>query len=420
MKVGIIGAGIAGIASSIRMAARGYEVDVYEANDYPGGKLSQFQVGDYRFDAGPSLFTMPSYVEELFRLAKRDIKDYFEYERLEVVCEYFWEDQTRITAFAEQAAFAQEVEEKLDIPAQKVLDLLTDSAYKYEVTGKIFLEKSLHQLSTWLNPSTVKAMLKIPTLDLFNTMNKVNEKRLQHPKLVQLFNRYATYNGSNPYKTPGLLNIIPHFEYGFGAYFPKGGMYAITNSLFRLAEDLGVRFHFGQKVEEIVVKYKKASALKVNGTLLHFDRTISNMDVFHAYRKLLPNETHPHRILKQPKSTSALIFYWGIQKSFPELDVHNILFSEDYETEFAKMEAGEIYHDPTVYINITSKKNPVDAPKNCENWFTMINVPCNSGQNWEDLIQNAKQNMLAKIERTLGVDVAPLIACEALLDPRTI
>ncbi|MEM9889161.1 MAG: 1-hydroxycarotenoid 3,4-desaturase CrtD [Bacteroidota bacterium] len=420
MKVGIIGAGIAGIASAVRMASRGYEVEVFEANNYPGGKLSQFQIGAYRFDAGPSLFTMPSYVEDLFRVAQRDIKDYFSYERLAVVCEYFWEDQTRLTAFAEQNQFAAEVEEKLDIPADKVLNLLSDSAHKYEVTGKIFLEKSLHRLDTWLNLSTVKAMLKIPTLDLFSTMNRVNEKQLQHPKLVQLFNRYATYNGSNPYKTPGLLNIIPHFEYGFGAFFPKGGMFAITNSLFQLAKDLGVRFHFGQKVEEIIVEHKTAKALQVAGEKKTFDRIISNMDVFHAYRKLLPDEQHPHRILRQPKSSSALIFYWGVERSFPELDVHNILFSEDYETEFTKMEAGDIHDDPTVYINITSKKNPADAPENCENWFTMINVPCNSGQDWGQLVKTAKKNILAKIKRTLGVELSPLIACEDLLDPRSI
>lgn len=420
MKISIIGAGIAGLASAIRMASRGYEVEVFEANAYPGGKLSEFRVGDYRFDAGPSLFTMPQYVEELFEVAGKQVENYFQYERLERVCEYFWEDQTRLTAFADQEAFAQEVEQKLGVPAQKVRDALADSHHKYEVTGKIFLEKSLHKKQTWLDTSVMKAMLKIPTLDLFTTMNELNEKQFGHPKLVQLFNRYATYNGSNPYKTPGLLNIIPHFEYGFGAYLPKGGMHAITLALFQLAKDIGVRFHFEQKVEEILVEGKKVKGIRVNKEKRFCDRVICNMDIFHAYRKLLPNVRHPKRILSQPKSTSALIFYWGIEKSFPELDVHNILFSENYEQEFAMMEAGSIIDDPTVYINVTCKKNPQDAPEGCENWFTMINVPHNDGQNWDELIATARKNIQQKIKRCLQVDIADLIAEETILDPRSI
>lgn len=420
MKIGIIGAGIAGLASAVRMASKGHEVSVFEANSYPGGKLSAFQLGKYRFDAGPSLFTMPQYVEDLFRVANRPITDYFEYEKLDTVCEYFWEDQTRLTAFADQAQFAQEVEGKLGVASNKIHESLADSQYKYEVTGRIFLEKSLHRWSTWLKRSTMKAMLKIPSLDLFTSMNRVNEKQLRHPKLVQLFNRYATYNGSNPYKTPGLLSIIPHFEYGIGAFFPKGGMHSITNSIFRLAKDLGVQFHFNSKVEEVIVKNGKSNALKIDNQVNSFDRIICNMDVFHAYRQLLPKEKHPKRILNQTKSTSALIFYWGIKKEFPELDVHNILFSEDYQKEFAEMEAGRIFDDPTVYINITSKRNPSDAPEGCENWFTMINVPHNSGQNWDELITKARQHIILKIQRTLGVDIEVLIEQENLLEPRTI
>ncbi|MEM8526249.1 MAG: 1-hydroxycarotenoid 3,4-desaturase CrtD [Bacteroidota bacterium] len=420
MKIGIIGAGIAGLASAVRMASKGHEVSVFEANSYPGGKLSQFQLGKYRFDAGPSLFTMPQYVEDLFRVANRPIMDYFEYEKLDTVCEYFWEDQTRLTAFADQNLFAREVERKLGIASDKINESLADSRYKYEVTGRIFLEKSLHRWDTWLKASTLKAMLKIPSLDLFTSMNRVNEKQLQHPKLVQLFNRYATYNGSNPYKTPGLLSIIPHFEYGIGAFFPKGGMHSITNSIFQLAKDLGVQFHFDSKVEEIVVKNGKANALNIDNQTHIFDRIICNMDVFHAYRQLLPKEKHPKRILQQTKSTSALIFYWGIKKEFPELDVHNILFSEDYQKEFTEMEAGRIFGDPTVYINITSKRNASDAPEGCENWFTMINVPHNSGQNWDELITKSRRNICSKIQRTLGVDIEPLIEQENLLEPRTI
>ncbi len=420
MQIGIIGAGIAGLAAAVRMAARGYEVEVFEANSHPGGKLSQIQLGSYRFDVGPSLFTMPHYVDELFEVAGRDPHSHFRYERLPVVCRYFWEDGTRLHAHADAADFAREVQEKLQTPAGEVRALLADSAFKYRTTGWIFLEKSLHRLDTWLNRDVARAMLKIPSLDLFNTMNQVHERSLSHPKLVQLFNRFATYNGSNPYKAPGLLSIIPHFEHQIGAFYPQDGMYAITRSLHQLGESLGVRFHFGRPVERIVVEGRRAAGLLVDGQRRPYDRIISNADIFFTYRRLLPDQPHPERTLRQEKSTSALIFYWGIREAFPELDLHNIFFSDDYRAEFGHLARGAVFHDPTVYVNITSKCTPADAPPGGENWFTMINVPYDSGQDWDAVIAAARGQVLAKLSRILGRDVSALIECEEILDPRRI
>jgi len=420
MKVGIIGAGIAGLASAVRMACREYEVHVFEANEYPGGKLTEFVEGDYRFDAGPSLFTMPSYVEALFHLADKETKDYFEYERLPIVCNYFWEDGTRLSASANQEQFAKDVNTLFGISLDRIKKVFSESERKYLLTGKTFLENSLHKTNTWLTKDVAKAMLHIPSLDLFQSMNRVNEKLLGHPKLVQLFNRYATYNGSNPYKAPGLLNIIPHFEYKIGAYFPKGGMISITQSIFKLAKDLGVQFHFNQKVDKIAVENKKAIGLKTRNKVLSFDQIICNMDIFFAYQQLLTDQKQPKKILSQQKSTSALIFYWGIEKSFPELDLHNILFSDDYKKEFEHLEMGRIYHDPTIYINISNKFNEQDSPANCENWFTMINVPYDNGQDWDQLIEKSRVAIIKKINRILKIDLESLIACEKILDPRGI
>ena len=402
------------------MAAHGYEVDVFEANPYPGGKLSEFRLGGYRFDAGPSLFTMPMYVDELYRLADPAKTPPLSYRRLDVVCHYFWEDGVRLHAHAAPEEFAREAADVLGVDPQAILRALADSRRKYELTGRTFLERSLHRPATWLSREVGSALLQLPSLDIFRSMHQVNQRQLQHPKLVQLFDRFATYNGSNPYRAPGILNIIPHFEHHFGAYFPQGGMHAITEHLYRLALEGGVRFHFEQPVSEIQVEKGRASALVVGERTLRYDRIVSNMDVFFTYRRLLPGQKAPERILAQEKSTSALIFYWGIRKEFPELGLHNIFFSEDYREEFDLLGRGRISDDPTVYINITQKYESGDAPAGCENWFTMINVPYNSGQDWDALIARSRKNVLDKLSRILGRAIEPLIEEEALLDPRTI
>ena len=429
MKAAIIGAGIAGIASSIRLAVAGYKVDVFEANAYPGGKLSTFahttsDGGVYRFDAGPSLFTMPELVDDLFSLAGRNPADYFEYIRLQETCRYFWDDGTRLTAWADHDRFAQEVETVLGEPGQHLLDQLADSALKYNVTEKLFLQKSLHKLGTWFGRDALRGYVNLPKLGVFGTMNAANERRFEHPKLVQLFNRYATYNGSDPYQTPATLNIIPHLEYNIGAFFPKKGMVSITNSLVKLAEDLGVRFHFNTRVEEVVTEGKRVLGLRTaesNADVIPFGLVISNMDVVNAFRKLLPKAKQPERILRQPKSSSGLIFYWGIKREFAELDLHNIFFSNDYKAEFEHLFGqNKLYSDPTVYLNITSKHKTDDAPTGRENWFILLNAPNNTGQNWDTIIAEARQNVIRKLSHVLGIDVEPLIETESVLDPRSI
>jgi len=148
---------------------------------------------------------------------------------------------------------------------------------------------------------------------------------------------------------------------------------------------------------------------------------VSNMDIVGTYEKLLNGEKKPTKLLNQPKSSSALIFYWGIKKNFKQLDLHNILFSDDYKTEFNHIFKGaSIYHDPTVYVNITSTKKPDDAPEGCQNWFTMINVPNDQGQDWDTLIAEAKLNILSKLSNQLGENIEPLIEVEEILDPRKI
>ena len=417
----VIGAGIGGIATSIRLATKGYQVSVFEANAYPGGKLSEIQVGDYRFDAGPSLFTLPEQVEALFEVAGKKMSDYFAYETLPVITHYFWPDGLRLTAYAEPEAFAQEIQTQTGESAQQVLKLLAKSRELNDITSHVFLEKSLHRLSTYLEPATIRSIFQLHKIDAFRSMHQANASYFKDPRLVQLFDRYATYNGSDPYQAPGTLNVIPHLEYHLGAHFPKGGMYQITQSLFRLAQDLGVSYHFGQAVDRIVVDRGQARGIFLEQEFIPADVVVSNADVVPTYRKLLRDQPAPERTLKQPRSSSALIFYWGIRREFPELDLHNIFFSNNYEEEFRKIwEEKDVFHDPTIYVNITSKRNPTDAPAGCENWFTMINVPHDDGQDWDYLIQEAKQNILKKLSTMLQTEVESLIEAEAILEPRTI
>lgn len=414
----VIGSGIAGLATAMRLQAAGMATRVFEANAYPGGKVTEIGGEGYRFDAGPSLFTLPELVEDTIRAAGKRVEDYFQYHRHPVACRYFWDDGTALTAWGERERFAREAEEKLGVPAAKTLRHLDHAARIYRATTPVFLEKSLHRWRSYLNADTLRAISQMHRLALFNSLHGVNQKALQHPKLVQLFDRYATYNGSSPYLTPGVMSSIPHLEHNLGTFYPQGGMHSIPMALYRLALDLGVEFHFNQPVEQILIQQKKIIGVRAGGQMYPAPLVVSNADVWPTFRRLLPQERAPERILNQPRSSSALIFYWGMGGQFPELDLHNIFFSEDYREEFRQIfEENKVSDDPTVYVNISSKVEPADAPSDGENWFVMVNVPPDTGQDWPALTARLRAQVLRKLSARLGRDLAPLIRYEAVLDP---
>jgi phytoene desaturase len=422
MKINIIGSGIAGLAASVRLACQGHTVSVFETNSYPGGKLTAFTKEGFRFDAGPSLFTMPQLVEDLFELAGKNPKQYFEFKKIENATNYFYEDGTQFTSFQNRAQFINELESKLGFNQQKqLIQYLNAAAYRYNLTAPIFIEYSLHRLSNYLNWQTLKGLSNAWRLGLFDSMNAENEKIFTDKRVVQYFNRFATYNGSSPYLAPALLNMIPHLEHGIGTFFPNKGMHAITQSIYTLALELGVQFYFNHNVETIATTQHKVTGVFVGGNHHESDLVVSNADIHPTYTKLLPHIKPPKRLLNQEKSSSALIFYWGINRKFEQLDLHTILFSAEYKAEFdCLFKTKTIYADPTIYINITSKHKQDDAPEGCENWFVMVNVPNNSGQNWDAMIIEARKNMVAKINRLLHTDIEKHIVVEEILEPRTI
>ena len=420
-KVAVVGAGVGGLATAIRLSIKGYSVEVFESNSYIGGKLSQIESKNFRFDAGPSLFTMPELVDELFELANKNPRQYFNYLQLEESCRYFYPDGTFLRGYSDVHKFAEEAAKQTGVNPKKVKKHLEKSAYIYDSTAFLFLERSLHKWRSYLSFRVLKSFFKLPFLGVFSSMHKANSKALNNEKMTQLFDRYATYNGSNPYVAPSILNIIPHLEFNKGAFFPKGGMYSIALCLFELAKSLGVKFHLNSKVSRIVENNGQVLGIEVDGIHNNADYIVCNLDIHFVYKNLLQGYKKPIKTLTQERSTSALIFYWGINKTFDNLDLHNIFFSEDYKQEFEYLRQGKkLYKDPTIYVNITSKKNKSDAPNGCENWFVMINVPSNTGQDWDSLIVGARQSIYRKLSQQLEINLESHILTEEILEPRTI
>lgn len=418
----VIGSGIAGMASAIRLAAKGFDVHVFDRNSFTGGKLHSFEKDGFRFDFGPSLFTMPQLVDDLFSICGKNPEDYFKYSKLEVTCHYFYEDGTRFKAYADTDKLDHEAVEVFGVAPGTLKNYLQYSFNIYKHTAPFFLQQPITRIKTFFDRRIWASLLNIPRFDIFSSMHKANQKRLKEKRLVQLFNRYATYNGSDPYRAPGILNVIPSLENAFGAYYPHGGMHSITRALEKLALDMGVVFHLNAGVKEITLNNHKATGIITENGAIHIaDKVICNADMHFAYHQLLPGFKKPNIRLRQERSSSALVFYWGIKGKFNQLGLHNIFFSNDYASEFRALFKDKLpVSDPTVYINITSKMTATDAPEGHENWFVMINMPKQHYELDKPVIDQIRADVIQKLNRLLGVNLNECIVSETITTPNII
>lgn len=418
----IIGSGIAGLAAAIRVAAKGYKVVVFEANNYAGGKIKQQFAKGYRFDMGPSVLMLPNLVDELFVLHNKNPRDYFSYSPIETSFKYFFEDGLVINAYADVEKFGREIEAKTTDTKATFDRYRKDIAEKYRITSGVFIENSLHVFRNYLSWKMASGFLNIHKIDSFKTMNEGNRRFFKDPHMLQIFNNYATYVGSNPYVAPATLNVIQHLEINLGAYMPDKGIYSMVEALVRLAKDVGVSFRLNTRVTEILTSDGKVTGIATDvDSAIPFDRVVSNMDIYFTYKKLLPKAQLPERIINQPKSSSIMAFYWGINKEHPQLGIHSMLFSGREKEEYdAVFDNKTIYDDPTLYIFITSKHVKSDAPPGCENWFVLTTAPNDQGQNWNELLQQTKKNTIAKINRILHTDIEQHIEYEDVLTPAMI
>lgn len=419
-SVGIIGAGLGGLAASIYLARAGYRVKVYEKNEYPGGKAGSIEGNGFRFDTGPSLLTMPFVLRDLFAAAGETIEDHLTLQKLDILCTYFYPDGTVINAHADRDALGEEIARVSDDSSEQLKRYLHYCERIYRRTAELFLFQDFRQVRNLLTRSALRTLGAIYQIDPFRTMHNANASFFRDPRIIQLFDRYATYNGSNPYKAPATLNVIQHVEYNLGGYIVKEGIHQIPRALHAIASKLGVEFYFQTPVTEILSHKGSVRGLRTDTFTREFDCIISNVDAGFTYVNLLGNQTTPdaRRYFRQEPSSSAIVFYWGMQGKTEALETHNVFFSKDYETEFdAIFQKHVCPDDPTIYVYISQRFRQEDAPPECENWFVMVNTPWNTGQDWDEAIRRMRKSVIEKLSGALKREIAGNIRFEEILSP---
>ncbi|HEX8567999.1 MAG TPA: phytoene desaturase family protein [Pyrinomonadaceae bacterium] len=420
-KVIIIGAGLGGLSAAIRLAALGFSVTILEKNSNVGGKVNFIESGDYKFDTGASLLTMRHVLKELFEAANRCLEDYLELVLLEPICRYFWSDKTVFNASRNLPKTLKEIERIEPRDVEGFEKFITNARRKYEVAERTFLTHSLNDLPKLLRPRYAKDLAAISS---WKTLDAHNRKYFRSPKLQQLFNRFATYNGSSPYQTPATFALIPFVEFGLGAWYVRGGIYEIPKALTRLAKELGVEIKTNCEVEKILFADRSAVGVKLkNGENLTSDFVVSNADAIETYRNLIEEKDRPSfpdkKLEKIEPSCSGFVLLVGAKKKFPLLAHHNIFFSDDYRAEFNSIFREKRPADnPTIYVCAASRTDETQAPAGCENLFVLINAPYTSeATDWEKEKKSYRDSIIKKLENSGLKDLENSIEFEQIITP---
>lgn len=421
-KVGIIGSGLGGISAGIYLSNYGFDVDIYEKNDTIGGKVNEKWIDDFRFDTGPTLLTMPTVVDDLLATAGYSFMDLPDIHPIDPIARNFFSDGSFIDTSSNVNKMISEIA-RIDVgDSLKYSDYLRYSKNIYDNSAELFLFEPIHELKRLIRNHDISNLLNIFKLDVFSNVHRSNNRFFNNDKILQLFDRYATYNGSNPYSAPGTLNIIPYVEFVLGGYYISGGIYRLIEFLRKILDSQNINVYRNAEVEKILVKNKKAVGLQINGNSVHYDYILSNADVVYTFDKLIDGfNFHTSRLKTLEPSSSGMVFLWGIKGKFNELIHHNVFFSDNYykefETLFTNLQPPE---DPTVYIAITSKSDNSHAPEGHENWFVMVNMPyINKEYNWNDEINKMRDRIFKKLSK-YGIKVSDKIVVEDVITPEDI
>ncbi|MCG2793197.1 MAG: phytoene desaturase family protein [Weeksellaceae bacterium] len=374
-KIAIIGSGFSGLSAAAYAAQLGHEVHVYEKNSSLGGRARSFQTENgYTFDMGPSWYWMPDIIENFFNDFGRKASDFYELVPLDPQFEMVFADGVMAIPkdFDEMKALFEQIEEGA---GKKLDDFMKDAQYKYEVGMQDYVTKPCH---SWWEFFSLKILNSALKLDLLSDFSTFVRKYFSHPKLIMLMEFPVIFLGAAPKDIPALYSLMNYGGYKLGTWYPMGGFIKIIEAMHQIALDQGVTFHLDAKVEEIMIKDKKANSLLVNGESTGFDAVVASSDYAHTERQLLAKEFRNYDDEYWEKRTfapSCLIFYLGIKEKIPNLKHHTLFFENDLD-----LHTKEIYDDkkwptkPLFYVCCPSKTDDSVAPEGCENLFLLMPI----------------------------------------------
>ncbi|WP_217587978.1 phytoene desaturase family protein [Lentibacillus saliphilus] len=411
-KVIVIGAGVAGLASAIRLQHAGYSVSIYEKESMPGGKMHRIDQDGYQFDLGPSIVMMPEIYREVFELCGRDPDDYIPMEKLDPMYSVYFRDRPDepYHMSSDMTSLMETLESFGDEDSQGFFDYLNEIYKRFIVARDHFIQKPFRHFSDFYNPSTLKQALKLKT---FDSADHFISKYIKNDRLKEMISFQTLYIGISPFNGPSLYTMIPMIEFLYGVWFIKGGMYTMAQSMERLFLELGGTVHYNANVEEIRIVNEQAKGILVNNQDIDADYVVCNADFPYAMKHLVldtkaKGKYTDRKIDNMKYSCSCFLMYLGMDKKYDDIDhVHNFFFNDNLEQNLNDIFAGNKLTDASFYVYIASKMDPSLAPEGKDGLYILVPVSDLSTAKYEwndETIQYYRDYVLNSLKSIKGFE----------------
>ncbi|MBS3991646.1 MAG: phytoene desaturase [Erysipelothrix sp.] len=423
-KVIIVGAGIGGLVSAIKLKHHGYDVTVIEKNERIGGKINQIKKDGFTFDMGPTIVMMPELYDEVFKYVGKDPNDYFTKTQLSPTNNIYFSLEDKVEVNTDLVQIAKIFEGMNEKEASGYLSYIDDIYERYVVSNEHILEKTSNKLSSIFNPKTLWDGFKLKTFD--NTSHSVS-KIAQSDHLRKLLSFQTLFIGISPYSRPSNYSANPMIETLYGIWFFKGGMYGYIQGLEKLMNEMGIKIITNTTVDEIFITNGQAKGVVIGEDIFCADIVINNTDFPYAMKNLVKNEKHRPRytnkkLEKMDYSSSAFMMYLGLDLKLDHLNVHNSYLSSDFEGNIKDIFSATLPKTPSMYFYVPSKLDPSLAPANHEALYILVPVPSLKGvtQSWDkSFIQNFRKVVLNRIaSENMIENLEDHIVSETILTPK--
>ena len=422
-RVVIIGSGLGGLAVALRLAANGHTVTVCEQGESFGGKMNRWIEQGFRFDTGPSLITMPWVFAELFAAAGSAIDDHLEIISIHPLSEYIYPDGTRFTYSASIRDWFATLRQIEPNGINAFLRFLKLGSQLYEISKETFLRR---RPLDWPQVTDGKLLGHIPWRFGWGNYHNTVAAHFKSPYLRQLYDRYPTYVGSSPYKSPATLAVIPYIEYAFGGWYVKGGLYGIVQSLVELGKRAGITFQLKSRVITIEHKRNQVTGVRLaDDTRIEADVVVMNGDASSIKGMLGEHSSKSasdNYLPIQERSMSGFVMLLGVKRTMPELAHHAVYFSADYRREFSQLfDERRFPEDPTVYVNVPSRSDRSLTSGEGETLFIMANAAANDHDEWdEEQISAARRRVFARLRSSGFPEIEADVIVEDIWTPKKI
>ncbi len=400
----VIGAGIGGIAAAARLARHGYAVTVLEKNPTPGGRVGQIIRDGHRFDTGPTLFLMPEIFEETYAALGEHLHHHLDLRRIDPTYRIHFADGEQLALTSDMNALRSQLEAIEPGSFGHLLRYLAEGNRHYRMSLENFIGRNFEGLMQYFSLRNLPLLFRMKALvKHYDNISKY----FRHPRLRAAFTFQNMYLGLSPYDAPATYSLLQYTELVDGIWLPKGGMYQVVKSLYSIAQALGVQFEFDAPVQQITIEGRRATGLRLaDGRHLAGDIIVANADLPYTYQHLLDDPKEANHLDRLKYTSSAIMFYWGVNQEVRQLGTHNIFLADDYRASFDRIfEDKALPDDPSFYIHAPARTDPDAAPQGQDTLAVLVPVghlDRSLDQPWSGLIARARRTVFGRLAK-LGV-----------------